>query len=90
MEPRSRRAVPWERDCSDIALNGCKPVRVRIRVTDPLVLWSRQHWHTLLGPDDKPIRTARANEVGEIVFTDLPLPEMRGLQSSSRASEHGD
>jgi len=31
----------------------------------------------LLGADDKPVRTAQANERGEIAFTDLPLGDCR-------------
>jgi uncharacterized surface anchored protein len=51
--------------------------RVRIRVTDATGAVIPVAQASLLGRDDKPIRTAHANEVGEILFADLPLGDCR-------------
>jgi hypothetical protein len=47
--------------------------RARIRVTDATGAVVPGAVASLLGPDDKPIRTARADAIGEIVFGDLPF-----------------
>lgn len=65
--------------------------RVRIRVTDATgaVIGERPE-ASLLGNDAKPILTAHANEVGEIVLTGLPIGDSRitvtwpGFKNSSR------
>lgn len=77
MEPRSRRAVLVGARLTAISPLMAQTGRVRIRVTDPAGAVVPTAQASLLGPDDKPIRTARANEVGEIVFTDLPLGDAR-------------
>jgi hypothetical protein len=51
--------------------------RVRIRVTDAAGAVVPAAVASLLGTDDKPTRTAQANGVGEIVFTDLPFGDCR-------------
>ena len=55
---------------------------LRIRVTDPTGarVWTSSA--SLLGPDDKPKLTARANSVGEIIVTDLPPGEHRFVVSA--------
>jgi uncharacterized surface anchored protein len=51
--------------------------RVRIRVTDVTGAVIPGAVVSLLGPDDKSVRTAQADEVGEIVFTGLPFGDCR-------------
>lgn len=51
--------------------------RVRIRVTDRTGLVITTAEASLLGGDGKPVRTAEANDAGEIAFTDLPLGDSR-------------
>jgi len=51
--------------------------RVRIRVTDPTGAVVPTARASLLGSDDKPVRTEQVNESGEIIFTDLPLGDSR-------------
>jgi uncharacterized surface anchored protein len=51
--------------------------RVRIRVTDLTGAVIPDAVARLLGEDGKPIRTAYANEAGEIEFADLPMGDSR-------------
>jgi len=51
--------------------------RVRIRVTDASGTVIPQAQASLIGGDGKPTLTVSANEVGEIVLTDLPIGESR-------------
>jgi uncharacterized surface anchored protein len=51
--------------------------RVRIRVKDPTGALMPTAQASLLGPDGKPVRTARADEKGEIVWRDLPFGDCR-------------
>lgn len=74
---RSRRTVLIGALLTAISPLMAQAGRVRIRVTDPTGAVIPTARASLLGPNDKPIRTAGANEVGEIVFTDLPLGDAR-------------
>jgi hypothetical protein len=51
--------------------------RVRIRVTDATGAVVTTAEAALLGADAKPIRTARANDAGDIAWMDLPLGDCR-------------
>lgn len=51
--------------------------RIRIRVTDVTGAVVPDSVASLLGEDGKPIRTAYANETGEIEFADLPMGNSR-------------
>ena len=51
--------------------------RVRIRVTDPTGAVIPDARVSLLGRDDMPARTEQTDELGEIVFADLPLGDLR-------------
>jgi hypothetical protein len=72
-EPRSRRAVLVGALLTAISPLLAQAGRVRIRVTDPTGAAVSAARASLLGPDNKPTRTERANEKGEIVFVDLPF-----------------
>jgi len=76
-EPRSRRAVLVGALLTAISPLMAQSGRVRIRVTDATGAVIPVAQACLLGRDDKPIRTAHANEVGEILFADLPLGDCR-------------
>lgn len=51
--------------------------RVRIRVTDVTGAIIPRAQVALLGPDDKPLRSEQADEMGEFVWTDLPFGESK-------------
>ncbi len=56
--------------------------RVRIRVTDSTGARVATSSASLLGPDDQPILTARANSAGEIIVVDLSRGEHRLVVSA--------
>jgi hypothetical protein len=61
--------------------------RVRIHVTDATGAAIPGAEASLLGADDKPQRTERANDIGEIVWTDLPFGECKiGVTSTGFAT----
>ncbi len=76
-EPRSRRAVLIGAFFTVISPLMAQSGSVRIRVTDLTGVAVPGAEVALLGMDDKPIRTASANEAGEIEFGDLPMGDSR-------------
>ena len=72
-EPRSRRAVLVGALLTSISPLMAQSGRVRIRVTDATGAVVPEAGASLLGPGNKPTRSERANEKGEIVFVDLPF-----------------
>src|SRR5579862_122296 len=75
--PRSRRGVLLGALLTAISPLMAQAGRVRIRVTDPMDAVIPTAEASLLGPDNKPTRTEKANEAGEIVIADLPLGDCR-------------
>jgi hypothetical protein len=72
-EPRTRRAM-----LAGVLLTAISPLlaqsgRVRIRVTDASGAVIQGAEVSLLGVDDKPMRTERTNAAGEVAWTTLPL-----------------
>jgi len=51
--------------------------RVRIHVTDSTGAIIPNAAAAVLGEDGSPLRTARSNEAGEIIFVDLPIGDLR-------------
>ena len=51
--------------------------RVRIRVTDASGAVIPSAEASLIGKDEKPTRTTKANQDGEILLTDLPIGDAR-------------
>ena len=76
-EPRSRRAILIGAFFTAISPLIAQSGRVRIRVIDATGAVIPRAEVSLLGGDDKPQRTERANEVGEIVWTDLPFGDSK-------------
>jgi len=76
-EPRSRRAILIGVFFTAISPLMAQSGRVRIRVTDASGTVIPQAQASLIGGDGKPTLTVSANEVGEIVLTDLPIGESR-------------
>lgn len=76
-EPRSRRAILIGAFFTAISPLMAQSGRVRIRVTDGTGGVIPRAQVTLLGPDDKPLRTEQTNEMGEIVWTGLPFGESK-------------
>lgn len=74
-EPRSRRAILIGAFLTAISPLMAQSGRVRIRVTDVTGGVIPRAQIALLGPDDKPLRTEQADEMGELVWTDLPFGE---------------
>lgn len=72
-EPRSRRGLLVGALLTAISPLMAQTGRVRIRVIDANGAMVVTAEASLLGSDKKPKRTVRANEVGEIAWTDLPL-----------------
>lgn len=77
--PRSRRAILLGALLTAVAPLWAQSGRVRIRVTDPVGAVIPQAKVCLLGIDDQPIRTAFADDLGEILWADLPLGDSRFL-----------
>lgn len=76
-EPRSRRAILIGAFLTAISPLMAQSGRIRIRVTDVTGAVVPDSVASLLGEDGKPIRTAYANETGEIEFADLPMGNSR-------------
>ena len=76
-EPRSRRAVLMGALLTAIAPLMAQTGRVRIRVTDATGAVIPTAEASLLAFDNRPIRTAKADEAGEILLIDLPLGNCR-------------
>ena len=76
-EPRSRRAVLAGALLTAISPLMAQTGRVRIRVTDVNGAVIANAEAALRGADDKPLRSAHADEVGEIVLQDLPMGDCR-------------
>lgn len=72
-EHRTRRAVLVGALLTAISPLMAQTGRVRIRVTDATGASIPGAVASLLGPDNKPMRTARADAMGQIVLTDLPF-----------------
>jgi len=72
-QPRSRQAILIGAFFTAISPLLAQSGRVRIHVTDVTGAAVPQAEATLLGADGEPPRTVKANEVGEIVLTDLPI-----------------
>lgn len=78
-QPRSRRAVLVGALLTAISPLMAQSGRVRIRVIDPAGAVVPGAEVSLLGTDGEPIRVAKVNEIGEVVFTDLPIGDSRLL-----------
>jgi hypothetical protein len=76
-QPRSRRAILLGAQLTAISPLMAQTGRVRIRVTDRTGSAITTAEASLLGGDGKPVRTADANDAGEIAFTALPLGDSR-------------
>jgi hypothetical protein len=76
-EPRTRRAVLVGALLTAISPLMAQTGRVLIRVTDASGAVIPGAVASLLGADDKVIRTARSDGLGEIVLTDLPFGDSR-------------
>ncbi len=76
-KPRSRRAILIGALFTAISPLMAQSGRVRIRVTDISGAVIPRAKVTLLGAGDKPLRTEQADEMGEIVWTDLPFGESK-------------
>lgn len=76
-QPRTRRAVLVGALLTAISPLMAQTGRVRIQVTDATGALVPGAVALLLGRDDESIRVAQADEVGEIVFTDLPFGDSR-------------
>lgn len=76
-EPRSRRAILIGAFLTAISPLMAQSGRVRIRVTDVTGAAIPGAEASLLGGDEKPTRTVKADEAGEIVLTDLPIGDSR-------------
>ena len=76
-EPRSRRAILIGAFFTAISPLMAQSGRVRIRVTDLTGAVIPDAAAALLGEGDKPVRTAYANEAGEIEFADLAMGNSR-------------
>jgi hypothetical protein len=76
-QPRSRRVVLVGALLTAISPLMAQSGRVRIRVTDPAgeVIPGAEAF--LLGPDGRPQLTKQADDLGEIVLTDLPIGDSR-------------
>ena len=77
MEPRNRRAILVGALLTTVSPLFAQTGRVRIRVTDVTGAVVSGAEGSLLGADNKPKRTVRANDHGEIVWTDLPMGNCR-------------
>jgi hypothetical protein len=75
--PRSRRAVLVGALLTAISPLLAQTGRVRIRVIDATGAVVTTAEASLLGADAKPTKTVRANDAGEIAFSDLPFGECR-------------
>ncbi len=76
-EHRTRRAVMVGALLTAISPLMAQMGRVRIRVTDVTEAVLPGAVVSLLGSDDKVMRTAQTDGVGEIVLTDLPMGDSR-------------
>jgi len=77
--PRSRRAILVGAILTAISPLMAQSGRVRIRVTDATGATVPSAEASLLGDRDQKLRTLPANAEGEIVFTDLPIGDVRFL-----------
>jgi len=77
VQPRSRRAVLVGAILTAISPLMAQSGRVRIRVMDETGALIPNAEVSLLGPDQKPVFTTRANESGEAVLTGLPIGDSR-------------
>jgi hypothetical protein len=75
--PRSRRAILVGALLTAVAPLLAQSGRARIRVTDPTGTVVPHATVSLLGSNDRPIRTEPADERGEVLLTDLPLGDSR-------------
>jgi len=76
-EPRSRRAILIGAFFTAISPLMAQSGRVRIRVTDATGAAIPGAEASLLGADGEPERTERADEMGEVTWTDLPFGESK-------------
>jgi Carboxypeptidase regulatory-like domain len=76
-EHRTRRAVLVGALLTAISPLMAQTGRVRIRVTDATGAVVPGAVASLLGADDKPVRTAQSDGMGEIEFGDLPFGDCR-------------
>jgi len=77
VQSRSRRAVLIGAMLTAISPLMAQSGRVRIRVIDESGAVIPNAEVSLLGKDQKPVLTKRANEAGEVVLTDLPIGDSR-------------
>ena len=76
--PRSRRAILVGALLTAVSPLMAQSGRVRIRVTDSSgTAVVPRAAVSLLGEDDKPLRSLETDEMGETVFTDLPFGDSR-------------
>ncbi len=75
--PRTRRAILAGALLTAISPLMAQDGRVRIRVIDKNGAAIATAVGSLLDPDGKPMREARADNTGEIVLTDLPFGDCR-------------
>jgi hypothetical protein len=79
--PRSRRAVLIGALLTAVAPLWAQTGSVRIRVTDITGGGVPKAQVSLVDANEKPTRTAEANNIGEVVWTDLPLGDAHFLVS---------
>jgi len=71
--PHSRRAILIGTMLTAVAPLWGQTGRVRIRVTDPSGTVIKTARVSLLGVNGQPVRQLEADQMGEVVWTDLPL-----------------
>jgi Carboxypeptidase regulatory-like domain len=76
-EPRSRRAVLVGALLTAVSPLMAQSGRVRIHVTDSTGAIIPNAAAALPGENGSPLRTAKSNEAGEIIFVDLPIGDLR-------------
>ena len=77
IQPRSRRAVLIGAMLTAISPLMAQSGRLRIRVMDERGGLIPNAEVSLLGKDQMPVLTKRANDGGEVVFTELPIGDSR-------------
>jgi hypothetical protein len=75
--PRSRRAILFGALLTAASPLFAQSGRVRLRVTDASGAVIPDAEASLIGKDEKPVRTIKANQDGEILLTDLAIGDAR-------------